>query len=244
MIDFHCHLLPNIDDGPTNIDESVVMAAKLLEAGFKTIYCTPHLIKGSFDADNHAVISSVSTLQTKLKAEKIGIEILTGREYYLDEFLVDYLKDPMPLGETRYIMIEIPNHASTEFIKENCFRIKRGGFIPMIAHPERCSHFAMPLEQTSLWIRLSKPKRKTVGTKPVEPTLLDYLKDIGCAFQANLGSFAGWYGQDVQHTADYLKNKKVFTHFGTDVHSFDGVSHLLNLDLSGASRSDKASLNP
>jgi len=144
LIDFHCHLLPNIDDGPTHIDDSVAMAAALRDAGFTTVYCTPHLIKGSFEADSQTVRSSVSILQTRLSAENINIEILPGREYYLDEFLLNYLKDPLPLGQTRYIMVEIPSHSSTEFVKETCFRIKCGGFIPMIAHPERCGLFAMP----------------------------------------------------------------------------------------------------
>ena len=49
MIDFHCHILPGLDDGPAHIDESVAMAAALRDAGFRTIYCTPHLIKGCFE---------------------------------------------------------------------------------------------------------------------------------------------------------------------------------------------------
>jgi protein-tyrosine phosphatase len=226
LIDYHCHLLPNIDDGPAHIDDSVAMAAALRDAGFTTIYGTPHLIKGSYEADNHAVKSSVSILQTRLKEENINIEILPGREYYLDEFLLNYLKDPLPLGQTRYIMIEIPGHASIEFVKETCFRIKCGGFVPMIAHPERCGLLAMPQKHTSSWFRFSNPRQKASDSKSDDPVLLEYLKDLGCAFQGDFGSFDARYGPEVQQTAKYLRKKEVFTHFGTDAHSLRSITHL------------------
>ena len=226
MIDYHSHILPGLDDGPENIDESVAMAAALQKSGFKTVYCTPHLIKGCFDADKHAVLSAVSTLQTRLNEENIKIELIPGREYYLDEFLGNYLKDPLPLGKTNYIMIEIPNNIPAEYVKETCFRIKCGGFIPMIAHPERCSHFAVSQKSTTSRFWFSGSKRKTSDSKTKESELLDYLKDIGCVFQANWGSFAGWYGPEVKQTANYLKKKEVFTHYGTDAHSLNAIMRL------------------
>jgi len=38
--------------------------------------------------------------------------------------------------------------------------------------------------------------------------LIEYLKDIGCAFQGNLGSFLGLYGSQAQKTANDLKKWK------------------------------------
>ena len=230
--DFHCHLLSGLDDGPTHIDESVAMAAALREAGFRTIYCTPHFIKGCFDADNQTVLSSVSTLQKRLNAENIDLHLLSGREYCMDEFMESYLKDPLPLGETNYLMMEIPNNTSAESVKETCFRIKCKGFIPMIAHPERCKLFKEPQKNKTSMFWLYGLKRKTSSSKIEEPTLINYLKDIGCAFQGNLGSFYALYGQKIQQTANYLKKKEVFTHFGTDAHSLQGIIRL-NLSFTG-----------
>ena len=226
MIDFHCHLLSGLDDGPANIDESIAMAAALRKAGFRTICCTPHLIKGCFDADSRAILSAASALQTRLNAENIGLEILPGREYYLDEFLGNYLKDPLPLGKTNYILIEIPNNTPAEYVKETFFRIKCGGFIPMIAHPERCRLFAVLKKYTISRFWFSGSERKTSDSKTKEPELIDYLKDIDCAFQGNLGSFEGLYGLEVQQTAEYFKKNKVYTHFGTDAHSLQAITSL------------------
>lgn len=225
--DFHCHILPNIDDGPDHIDDSVAMAAALRDAGFTKVYCTPHLMKGSFDADNQTVRTAISVLQTRLNQENIDIELLPGREYYLDEYLLNYLKDPLRMGETQYVMIEIPSHALAEFVKETLFKIKCGRLLPMIAHPERCSLLTMPKErETSAWLRFSKPKHKIPGAKPYEPTLLDYLREIGCTFQGNLGSFEGRYGPDVKRTAKQFQQQGIFTHFGTDAHSPRGTKKL------------------
>jgi protein-tyrosine phosphatase len=236
--DWHCHLLPGLDDGPATVDESMEMAAALRKAGFASVYCTPHLIKGGFDADNGAVRETLTALQARLKDENIDLRLLPGREYYLDEFLFDYLKDPLPLGETKYIMLELPNPIPSEFVKEACFRIKRSGFIPMIAHPERCDLFGIPQKRETAWFRFSDSKFKGEGSKPNESSLLDYLKDLGCAFEANLGSFAGWYGSQVQQVANHLKKTDIYTHFGTDAHSPQGIEDLSAAVIRFTCRSD------
>jgi protein-tyrosine phosphatase len=219
-VDWHCHLLPALDDGPTTIEESLEMAAALRKAGINAVYCTPHLLKGAFEADNQAVRSSISILQTRLKAENIDLEIFPGREYYMDEFLLDYLKDPLPLGETHLIMIEIPNHADAEFVKDTCFRIKRSGYIPMIAHPERCSLFAMPEKQAERWFKFFYSERTNA--------LLSYLLEIGCAFQGNLGSLSSLYGETVRRNAEHFRTNRFYTHYGTDLHSPNHIEQFFN----------------
>ena len=226
MIDYHCHLLSGIDDGPEYIEESVEMAEALYKAGFRTIYCTPHVMKGFYDADNKVVLAAMSDLRKKLKEENINLEIFPGREYYLDEFLGQYLKNPMPLGKTNFIMVEIPNFAPAKYVKETCFRIKCGGFVPMIAHPERCVLFAANQKHKSSFFSLSSSKRKISDAIARRMELINYLKNIGCAFQANLGSFYSLYGPEVQLTANYLKDNKIYTHYGTDAHSLKSIKLL------------------
>ena len=227
MYDFHCHILPGLDDGPKTIDEAVEMAAALLRAGFTCVYCTPHLIKSLYEADNKSIMSSIETLQTRLNNENINLKLFPGREYYLDEFLSGYLENPMPMGETNFIMIEIPIHISPELIKDTCFSIKRRGFIPMIAHPERCNIFGIPRKKEKSWFKLNNSKRNDKNSEQYKSlSLVEYLKDIGCAFQGNYGSFLGLYGERAQKTANTLKKMEIYTHFGTDLHSRAGIKYL------------------
>ena len=227
MYDFHCHILPGLDDGPKTIDEAVEMAEALLRAGFTGVYCTPHLIKSLYEADNKSIMSSIETLQTRLNNENINLKLFPGREYYLDEFLSGYLENPMPMGETNFIMIEIPIHISPELIKDTCFSIKRRGFIPMIAHPERCNIFGIPRKKEKSWFKLNNSKRNDKNSEQYKSlSLVEYLKDIGCAFQGNYGSFLGLYGERAQKTANTLKKMEIYTHFGTDLHSRAGIKYL------------------
>jgi len=226
MIDFHSHILPGLDDGPTTIEESVEMAAALCKTGFTAVYCTPHLIKSVYEANNESVRAALVALQARLNNENISLELFPGREYYLDEYLLEYLKDPLPLGETNFILMEIPIHIPPEFIKETCFKIKCRGFIPMIAHPERCELFGIPEKREKAWFRFTNSQRKDEGSKPNGSSILDYLKDIGCAFQGNLGSFLGLYGSQAQKTANSLRKMGVYTHYGNDLHSRAGIKYL------------------
>ncbi len=226
MIDWHCHLLPGIDDGPATMDEAVEMARALRQAGYATVYCTPHLVKGSFEADNVTVRTTLAALQAELARQRIELLLLPGREYYLDEFLLEYLKEPLPLGNERFILIEIPNHIPTEFVKETFYRIKCSGYVPMVAHPERCAHFAKPGKQKegrfktlSSMFRAFNATSDARHSKCEEASLLAYLKDIGCVFQGNLGSFAGMYGERVRQNGVYLKKMEIYSHYGTDMHS-------------------------
>ena len=42
MIDIHSHILPGVDDGAMNIEESLEMAAMAAESGVDYIVATPH----------------------------------------------------------------------------------------------------------------------------------------------------------------------------------------------------------
>jgi protein-tyrosine phosphatase len=239
--DWHCHILPGIDDGPATMEESVEMAKALYAAGYRKVLCTPHLIKGSFEADNATVRASVVALQACLAREHIPLELLPGREYYLDEFLLDYLKDPLPLGSTNYLLIELPNHISIDRAKETFYRIKCSGFTPMIAHPERCKLFELsPPAKTGLrelfnvqgsTFKVFNAKLKTQDSKLADNSLLAYLQEIDCLFQGNLRSFTGFYGNQPRRSAQRLNAAKVYTHFGTDLHSVQGSEMLTRVGL-------------
>src|SRR5665647_989200 len=98
MIDWHCHILPGLDDGPADIEKSLAMARLLAARGFATVYCTPHLIRGCYDATNDEVRRSLKELQQAITANGIPLALLAGREYYLDEFLPSALEDPLTMG--------------------------------------------------------------------------------------------------------------------------------------------------
>ena len=88
MIDWHCHILPGIDDGAAEEKQSLDMAASLALAGFTEVYCTPHLMKGCFEAGNSEVRLKTAELQARLDDMGLPIRLSPSREYFLDEYLL------------------------------------------------------------------------------------------------------------------------------------------------------------
>jgi protein-tyrosine phosphatase len=227
--DYHCHLLPGLDDGAATMDEAVEMAMALRQAGFSTVYCTPHMVKGTFEVDNATVRATLADLQTELNRKKIDLQLFPGREYYLDEFFADHLRDPLLLGETRLILVEISGNLQTAFIKDTFFHLRTAGYTPLIAHPERCRLLELPeppqkglsalLNTINSKLNTYNSKLKTKNSELEGSSLLTYLREIGCQFQGNLGSFAGFYGERVRLKAEQFREAGLYTHYGSDLHS-------------------------
>ncbi|HHE32503.1 MAG TPA: hypothetical protein ENL07_07730 [Chlorobaculum parvum] len=228
-------MLPNIDDGPTTIDESIEMAKLLVNAGYDTVYCTPHLIKGLYEADNNTVKTAVSDLQNALNQEKIALQLLCGREYFLDSNFMKFMSDLMPLENTRYLLIEFPPHTYPGMVQDTFSALIRKNLIPMIAHPERSELFheqqstAQPKKLSKLKTffhlpHLNDQSSFTPGKR--DNKLLTWLIDHHCAFQQNLPSLLGTYGEQAQATAENFKRLGIYTHSGTDAHSPEGLIKL------------------
>ena len=52
MIDFHNHVLPNVDDGPKTIKESILMLQSAKEQGIKAIINTVHFQHPKMEGKN------------------------------------------------------------------------------------------------------------------------------------------------------------------------------------------------
>ena len=238
MIDWHCHILPHVDDGSTDLEQSVAMASVLASAGYTAVYCTPHFIRGSYEADNASVRSGVVELQERLDREHIPVKLIPGREYCLDEFLMEQLQDPLTLGDSRSVLIELLPHTTESMVRQILYSVVRAGFTPVIAHPERSALLAMPDQ--------AKVPRGIFGMitgffgggnqemdnySPGDTSgndLLDYLREIGCCFQGNIGSFSGFYGRGVKAVAESMKNIGLYDRYGTDLHAPEQMMKIRN----------------
>jgi len=229
MIDWHCHILPGVDDGAADIEQSTAMAAALSEAGYTTVYCTPHQMRGCYEVGNDRIRQGVAELQERLDSCGIPLNLLPGREYCLDEYLLPALEDPLTLGESRQVLIEILPHATADMVRQLLYGVVRSGLTPVIAHPERCQLLAPVVPRGRSRGLLGTIKSLLAGGRsgrqqscPSDTTgnaLLDYLRDLGCCFQGNLGSFSGYYGRQVLDAALSMKAIGLYDRFGSDLHT-------------------------
>ncbi|MBI5560524.1 MAG: hypothetical protein HY883_04555 [Deltaproteobacteria bacterium] len=68
MIDIHCHILPGIDDGPSDMDESVRMCRVAEKDGIRTIVATPHHKPGAYETPSDKVYELIDSLQRSVDA--------------------------------------------------------------------------------------------------------------------------------------------------------------------------------
>ncbi len=253
MIDFHCHILPGLDDGPIDVSESIIMAARLAGFGYKAVCCTPHCIKGYYDFGPQKVREATLMLQADLDNADIHLDLWPGMEYMLDENFAECADNLVPLGPTRLVLCEAPQQAHHECVQAGLKLIVDKGFVPLIAHPERTQYFyEMLTEQrtqgadrkrnfeedkskfniTNLWpFKKNNSKFKIQNSK-----LSDTDLPGGVLFQANLGSFTGYYGPQVQSRAYELLKLGVYSAIASDLHDGTATGPIL--------QHDKFALNP
>lgn len=214
------------------------MARLLAAHGFTTVHCTPHHMRGVFEAGNDRVRRAVAELQLQVTAADIPLVLLPGREYYLDEYLPHLLEDPLPLGDSRLILVEISSTIDAEMAKKLVYAVVRAGFTPVIAHPERCpllTPVRTQAENAGGWGVLGRfmPGRgRQHGATPRAGEgsgnpLLDYLRDLGCSFQGNLGSFNGFYGDRARNAAEAMRSLGVYDRYGSDLHAPEHARRIL-----------------
>lgn len=137
--DWHSHILPHIDDGSRDTNESVRLLEMLAEQGVGRVIATPHFI-----ADNESVsefIGRRNDSYNKLKESAFeGMpEIVLGAEveYYPGISRLAELKK-LCIGKSRLLLLEMPISTWTEYTVKELVEIATAKNIVLIlAHIER-----------------------------------------------------------------------------------------------------------
>src|SRR5262245_29677301 len=108
MIDLHCHILPGIDDGATDIEAALEMAAMAVADGTTTIACTPHIMPGVYDNSASAIRELVDVLRRALAEADMPLELVVGSDAHMRPDFVSAIDGGgIPtLNDTRYVLFE------------------------------------------------------------------------------------------------------------------------------------------
>ena len=84
MIDFHTHILPGIDDGSRNVEESLILLKKESEQDIKKILATPHFYahKESVSRFLKCREEAYQKMAVSMSEMQLDIPVLTGAEVY------------------------------------------------------------------------------------------------------------------------------------------------------------------
>lgn len=203
FVDIHSHILPGIDDGAKNIEDSVELISKMKKMGFGKIIGTPHIYPGLYENNFTSINNSFNKLKKYLK-DKTDININFGAEYFCNQYLLEEieenslicLKDNNVLVETSFI-------ATPLNFFEIIFKISINNYTPILAHPER---------YLSLY--------ESFGLKGFFK-----LADSGCKFQVNLLSSTGYYGNEILKLTNILINNNLIEYVGSDIHNLNHIKY-------------------
>lgn len=193
MIDVHTHILPSIDDGSKDVNETLKMIDEAYKAGFTDIITTSHYIDGYFDINKDQREMLIDGLKEIVNKD---IHLHNGAEAYITPNLVElYNEEIIPtLANSRYVLFELPMTSNVLYVDRIIAKLIANDYIPIIAHPERYTFIQKDIDKAYNLI------------------------DKGALLQCNYGSFIGRYGAQAQKAAvKLLKNDKI-TFLGTDAH--------------------------
>lgn len=196
MIDFHCHVLPGLDDGPETMEESLQLCRAAALDGVGTIVATPHDRNGLFHNSPAKILEAVQGLRARLEQERIDLIILPGAELYADPILPQLIKKDLAMtanNQGRAALVEFPSR----FMAEHAMRLVKAcfeaGIVPVLAHPERCASFG------------------SVET-------LKKMTEAGALLQVTALSLTGGFGKDIMAFTEGLIKEGLVHLVASDAH--------------------------
>ncbi|MGA2002100.1 MAG: CpsB/CapC family capsule biosynthesis tyrosine phosphatase [Terriglobales bacterium] len=193
MIDIHCHILPEVDDGPKSWDTAVEMCRMAAADGITHTVATPHA-NNRYAYDRPYLLGLIDQLR-----ERVGPvpQLSLGCDFHLSfENLERVLERPhdYTIGETNYLLVELSNYSIPTQLADCFTRLGDRGLTPILTHPER-----NPILQQT-------PQR-----------VLEYA-DQGCLIQVTASSLTGFWGERPEIVARWLLDRSAVHILASDAH--------------------------
>jgi protein-tyrosine phosphatase len=193
LIDIHCHILAEVDDGPRSWDVAQEMCRMAVADGIEHIVATPHA-NDRYAYDRPSLLSSLDHLR-----ELIGHkpQLSLGCDFHLSyENMKAALARPneFTIQGTRYLLVELSNFSIPAQVDEFFTQLKSAGLTPILTHPERNPILQQSAKRVLQWIGL------------------------GCAVQVTASSLTGSWGERAWSTAKWLLEREAVHVLSTDAH--------------------------
>jgi len=193
MIDLHCHILPQVDDGATSWNQTTEMCRIAAQDGIRHIVATPHA-NHEYDYDRKRFESMLETLRASCGDL---LHFTLGCDFQFSyENIEDVLIRPgwYTIANSKYLLIELSDFSLMSIVRRGIFRLVGNGFIPIVTHPERNL------------VLLQNPEK-----------VLELI-ECGCLIQVTAGSFTGHWGQRSQRMAEWLLRRDAIHAVASDAH--------------------------
>lgn len=201
MIDFHTHILPNVDDGAKSIEESMLLLKEAKNAGFNTTVLTSHYMENYYEINVEERTNLLNSIKNCLQEQKIDMNLILGNEIYITDKISELIKsnEVCSINNTRYVLFELPFNMKPINLYDVIYNMLQNKFVPILAHPERYSFIQQ------------------------NPNIVCDLIEKGVLMQSNYGSFIGQYGKKAKIIMKKLLQNDMIHILGTDVHRVNTI---------------------
>jgi protein-tyrosine phosphatase len=198
MIDIHCHILPDYDDGAADLEEALEMVRMATLSGVTDIIATPHFQGEEAELERLDIITrQYQVLKAAIEQRKLSLKLHLGAEILcVPETLGLADQRQLPtLAGTDYVLTEFYFDESYAFMDDMLSQIASCGYRPVVAHPERYDVIQR------------------------EPPLLRRWARQGYVIQLNKGSVLGSFGPGPEWAANEILGMGLAHVFASDAHS-------------------------
>ena len=197
-LDFHNHVIPNVDDGAADLKIALAAIATMRSQGIGHVISSPHL-RASLTRSNRkwsAYLARVDKEWERLTKAAAGsrVHLHRGFEILLDLPTIDLSNPALRLAGSDFVLVEFPFETIPHYSVDSLSEIRLQNRHPIIAHPER-------------YLDIQRRPARVV----------DWL-ELGAKLQANAGSFIGHYGREVERIAWRLLEAGALSYICSDYH--------------------------
>lgn len=196
FIDMHNHILPNIDDGSSSMEETIHMLRIAYDEGIRTIVTTSHFYPGRFEVPLERLKERFKEVKECAADVLPKVDLLLGCEIFYSHDSIRLVKEKVipVMADTRYVLVEFSPLADYRYIKTGLQSFILEGYSPILAHVERYENVVNHID------------------KVVE------LIEMGVCIQVNAMSITGEMGRAYQSISKKLLKNHCVHIIATDAH--------------------------
>lgn len=137
--DIHSHILPGVDDGASDMEETLSMLQMAYEQGTRTIIATPHYIPGKKKKRAEELRQIHAEVCAEAQKSMPDLKILLGNEIYCREGVLKSITEGrvLTLADTDYVLLEFSTRISYKDLFGYVKAVTGANYRPIIAHAER-----------------------------------------------------------------------------------------------------------